>query len=61
MPDTSMPKTKVVMFGLVRDADGNPKIDDPENLPPQIAEMLTPEERVRYGVKYNADTLNSSA
>lgn len=59
MPDTAIAKPKVVMYGLVRDKDGRPKIDDPENLPPPIAEMLTPEERAEFGVKDNANTIDS--
>ena len=31
-------------FGLVRDKNGKPKIDDPETLPQQIKDMLTDEE-----------------
>jgi hypothetical protein len=31
-------------YGLVRDKDGNPKIDDPATLPQQIKDMLTDEE-----------------
>ena len=31
-------------YGLVRDADGNPIIDDPENLHPEIKKLLTDEE-----------------
>ena len=31
-------------FALVRDKDGNPKIDNPETLPQQIKDMLTDEE-----------------
>lgn len=50
-PVAGVPAAKVQLFGLVRDKDGNPRIDDPENLPPQIAAMLTPEERATYGVK----------
>jgi hypothetical protein len=36
---------------LVRDKDGNPKIDgDPRNLPPEIQLMLTEEERSNLGL-----------
>lgn len=35
-------KPQVVMYGVVRDKDGNPKVDgDPRNLPPHIKAMLT--------------------
>jgi hypothetical protein len=37
-------------YGLVRDADGNPVIDDPDTLPPEIQDMLTDEE---YFTIYN--------
>jgi len=39
-----------VGFGLVRDRDGRPKIDDPSNLHPAIVAMLTPQERVDLGI-----------
>lgn len=40
------PKPKVVIYGLVRDKNGKPKIEgDPRNLHPAILAMLTPEER----------------
>ena len=31
-------------FALVRDKDGNPKIDDPATLPDEIKELLTDDE-----------------
>ena len=31
-------------YALVRDKNGNPRIDDPENLPQQIKDMLTDDE-----------------
>lgn len=37
-------------FGLVRDRDGNPKIDDPSSLHPSLVQMLTVEERQRFGL-----------
>ena len=44
-------KPKVKLYGLVRDANGLPKIDgDPNELHPAIKAMLTPEEREELGV-----------
>lgn len=37
-------------YGLVRDKDGNPKIDDPENAPAPVLAMLTPQERRDRGI-----------
>ena len=31
-------------FGLVRDKDGKPKVDDPDSLPQEIRDILTDEE-----------------
>ena len=43
---------KIVMYGLVRDKNGKPKIDgDPRDLPEQIRAMLTPQERQELGVQ----------
>lgn len=39
------PRPQVRGYALVRDAQGNPKIDDPDSLPEEIRAMLTPEER----------------
>ena len=38
-------KAKVSGFMLVRDKDGKPKIDDPENIPREIFDMLTEKEQ----------------
>ena len=39
-------------YALVRDANGNPKIDNPETLPKQLRDMLTDEEYLKiYGKK----------
>lgn len=47
----ALPRAKVQAFGLVRDANGKPKIDgDPRDLPDQIKAMLTPQERQELGV-----------
>lgn len=40
-----IPTPQIRAFALVRDAHGRPKIDDPDNCPPEILAMLTPEER----------------
>ena len=36
---------KVKAYGLVRDKDGNPKIDKIQDIPPAIWALLTEEER----------------
>lgn len=36
---------KFKAFVLVRDAQGKPKVDDPQNLPPEILAALTEEEK----------------
>ena len=39
-------------FGLVRDKDGKPKIDNPATLPQQLKDMLTDAEYLKiYGQK----------
>jgi hypothetical protein len=45
-------RPKKVLFGLVRDKDGRPKVDgNPDHLPPQIKAMLTQEDRDYLGMK----------
>ncbi len=45
-------KPKVVIYGLVRDKYGNPKIDgDPNDLPEQIKALLTEQEKQKLGIK----------
>ena len=47
-----MVKYEVQLFGLVRDKNGNPKIDgDPNDLPEETKELLTDDERKKLGVK----------
>ena len=36
---------RIKMVALVRDKDGKPRIDDPENIPPEISNLLTPAEK----------------
>ena len=38
------------LYGIVRDANGRPKIDNPNTVPPQMAAMLTEEERQQFGI-----------
>lgn len=47
---TPLPKPKIQLFGLVRDKDGKPVVDDPKNLHPALKAMLTPAERAELGV-----------
>ena len=45
-PRTSVPKPRFSAHGLVRKADGTPRIDgDPNDLPLQTKLLLTPKER----------------
>ena len=38
------------LYGVIRDANGRPKIDNPKTVPPQMAAMLTEEERQEFGI-----------
>lgn len=42
--------TKYVGFGVIRDKDGNPRIDDPANLHPAQVLMLSDQERSNLGL-----------
>ena len=56
MNSVTFPRGKVRAFALVRDANGNPKIDgNPNDLPDEIKRLLTEDERQRLGVQLNAD------
>jgi len=35
---------EVKLIAIVRDKDGNPKFDDPDNVPPEILAALSPED-----------------
>jgi hypothetical protein len=37
---------KVKVYALVRDKNGKPKIDDPENIPAEIWDALTDDEKL---------------
>jgi len=39
-----------VGYGLVRDSNGRPKIDDPSSVHPAVIGMLTHEEKVELGI-----------
>ena len=57
MVAVSGPKAKVEVYGLVRDKNGNPRVDgNPDNLPKQIKDMLTPEDWAYLKGKTNADS-----
>lgn len=45
-----MQKPKVTLFALVRDRDGNPKVDDPKALPPEIISALSESDRAYLGL-----------
>jgi len=57
MKGTSQPKTQ--LFGLVRDKDGKPKIDDLDNIPKPIWDMLTREEQEEISHGRNSHSSNS--
>lgn len=44
-------KPKVKLYGIVRDKNGKPKVDDPSTLHPAQIAMLTKEEREELGLK----------
>lgn len=51
MSETQLtPQPKVQMFGIVRDSQGKPRIDDPSTLHPVQKQMLTAEERAELGI-----------
>ncbi len=39
--EADMAEHRYAAFGIVRKADGTPRIDDPENMPPEMKAMLT--------------------
>ena len=41
-------KAKIKGFGLVRDKNGKPKIDDYKNCPQEIKDMLTKQEQEEF-------------
>ena len=41
---------KVKMYGIVRDSEGRPRIDDPSSLHPVQKQMLTQDERNVFGI-----------
>lgn len=47
----ALPVPKIKGFGIVRRADGTPKIDDPDNLPDEIKRALTEADREYLGLK----------
>lgn len=52
MNPTNTAKAIPKIYGLVRDKDGNPKIDgDPRDLHPEIQALLTEEEKIKLGLK----------
>lgn len=53
MSNPTPPKAQARLYALVRDKDGNPKIDDPSSLHPSQIAMLTPQERSAFGLSLN--------
>jgi hypothetical protein len=49
------PAPKPAAYIMVRDAHGNPNVDDPHGLPQQLRDMLTPHERVALGIPEPGD------
>jgi len=54
----SLSKGKVQLFGLVRDKDGKPKIDDIHNIPEPIWNMLSKSEQQEIENGRNSRTSN---
>lgn len=52
------PQGTVKMSALVRDKEGKPKFDDPENIPPELWELLTTSEK--EAIKNGSNTRNSN-
>ena len=48
MPQVGAIPAKIVMAGLVRDKHGNPRIDDPKNIPLAIFNLLTQAEQEAF-------------
>lgn len=46
--ETKATKAKLKGFGLVRDKNGKPKIDDYKNCPQEIKDMLTQKEKEEF-------------
>ena len=51
MAQARPPKAQARLYALVRDKDGNPKVDNPTSLHPSQIAMLTPDERKALGLK----------
>ena len=60
--ELKMPKTRIVIRGLVRDKDGHPKFDDPSMIP-DYAHRLSDEDKTFLENKYGEGicTRNDSA
>ena len=43
--ESLIPQPEFRAFGLVRDKDGRPKVDDPSSLPPEVVAMLSKEDK----------------
>lgn len=41
----SAPKVKIKAFAIVRDKDGNPKVDNPDTLPKEIIDALSEKDK----------------
>ncbi len=50
MQQVKLPKPKMTLYGLVRDSNGRPKVNDPAALHPAQIALLTPAEREELGV-----------
>jgi hypothetical protein len=51
MIELGLSKPKVVMYAIVRDKNGRPKVDDPSTLHPEQIKMLTPQECADLGIE----------
>ena len=58
MPTVGTKPARVQMVALIRDKNGKPRIDDPENIPPAIFNLLTQAEK--EALKNGDHTRNSN-
>ena len=51
MNEAKARSAKIKAFGLVRDKDGRPLVDDPKSLPREIIDQLSDEDLIYLGLK----------
>lgn len=50
MQERATPAPEIKLYALVRDAQGRPKVDDPQSMPPEVVATLSPEDRAYLGL-----------